>query len=259
MTEKSYIFFSGLALFLMVMPAALSAQTRIVAHRGYWKQNGAPQNSLQSLKNAIQAGFYGSEFDVLVTSDGIPVVHHDDKINGLLIEDTPYARLKELTLSNGEKLPTLGKYLETAKNTPGNTRLILEIKPHSTPEKESVAVNLIVKMVNESGLADRTDYISFSRHILKEIVRQVPGVRTAYLDGDLSPVQLKEMGCTGLDYPYRVLEKHPHWIKEAHDLGLDVNVWTVDRPEKMKELIGQQADFITTNRPLQLQALLDNR
>ena len=29
-----------------------------------------------------------------------------------------------------------------------------------------------------------------------------------------------------------MIKKHPEWIKEAHDLGLKVNVWTVDETEK---------------------------
>ncbi len=44
-----------------------------------------------------------------------------------------------------------------------------------------------------------------------------------------------------------VIKKHPEWIKEAHDLGLKVNVWTVDEAEEMKWLIEQKVDFITTN------------
>ena len=53
--------------------------------------------------------------------------------------------------------------------------------------------------------------------------------------------------------PGRCLDKkHPEWIKEAHDLGLKVNVWTVDETEEMKWLIEQKVDFITTNEPVVL-------
>ena len=46
------------------------------------------------------------------------------------------------------------------------------------------------------------------------------------------------------------------WIKEAHDLGLKVNVWTVDKAEDMKWLIDQKVDFITTNEPTVAQEIL---
>ena len=50
-----------------------------------------------------------------------------------------------------------------------------------------------------------------------------------------------------------MIKKHPEWIKEAHDLSLKVNVWTVDEVEDMKWLIEQKVDFITTNEPVILQ------
>lgn len=53
-----------------------------------------------------------------------------------------------------------------------------------------------------------------------------------------------------------VLRKHPQWVKEAHDLGLEVNVWTVDSEEDMKYFIGLGVDYITTDYPERLQALL---
>ena len=69
----------------------------------------------------------------------------------------------------------------------------------------------------------------------------------------MSPKELKELGAAGLDYHMGVIKKHPEWIKEAHDLGLKVNVWTVDEVEDMKWLIEQKVDFITTNEPVILQ------
>ena len=63
----------------------------------------------------------------------------------------------------------------------------------------------------------------------------------------------QELGAAGLDYHMGVIKKHPEWIKEAHELGLKVNVWTVDEVEDMKSLIEQKVDFITTNEPVILQ------
>lgn len=56
--------------------------------------------------------------------------------------------------------------------------------------------------------------------------------------------------------PASQIKKHPEWIKEAHDLGLKVNVWTVDKAEDMKWLIDQKVDFITTNEPTVAQEIL---
>ena len=46
-----------------------TAQTKVIAHRGYWKCEGSAQNSIASLTKAAEAKVYGSEFDVQLTKD----------------------------------------------------------------------------------------------------------------------------------------------------------------------------------------------
>lgn len=57
------------------------------------------------------------------------------------------------------------------------------------------------------------------------------------------------MGAAGADYGIWILQKHPEWIKQIHDLGMKVNVWTVDDEAGMKWCIDHGVDFITTNHP----------
>lgn len=226
-----------------------TAQTRVIAHRGYWNCEGSAQNSLASLKKAGAAGVYGSEFDVLVTADGVPVVNHDDSIQGVCIETSDYLRLKALKLKNGESLPSLQQYLEQAKALQG-IRLILEIKPHRRVVNEDRAVTAVLNLVKKYGLEERVEYISFSLNICKELIRRAPSAPVSYLRGDICPADLKKLGFSGLDYPYTVLEKHPDWIKKAHALGLTVNVWTVNDRARIESLIDRKVDFITTDDPL---------
>lgn len=137
------------------------------------------------------------------------------------------------------------------------TRLILELKSHKTPEQETRAVESIVKMVKDMGLENRMEYIAFSRHATKEFIRLTPkGTPVYYLEGDLSPKELKEWGCAGPDYHFSVFKRHPEWIKESHDLGMKVNAWTINDAKDMKWLIDHGVDFITTNVPVELQEIL---
>lgn len=69
------------------------AQNPIIAHRGAWKKEGLPQNSLASLRQAIKLGCAGSEFDIRITQDDSLVIVHDATHEGLFIESTPYAEL----------------------------------------------------------------------------------------------------------------------------------------------------------------------
>ncbi|MBQ4280294.1 MAG: glycerophosphodiester phosphodiesterase [Rikenellaceae bacterium] len=240
------------------IPASHASQpaTRVIAHRGYWKAEGAAQNSIRALQNAIRIGAYGSEFDVLVTADGVPVIHHDDRIGERRIEDTPYRELRSHRLSNGEKLPTLRQYLKTGAGQ-RDTRLILEMKAHSTPEKERQAARIILDEVRRSPAAPSVDYITFSKVMADEIVRLDPAARVYYLNGDLSPAAVKAAGYAGLDYHHGIMRQHETWFNEAHALGLEVNVWTVNDEPTMRWLIDHGADYITTDEPELLQSLLN--
>ena len=74
----------------------------IVAHRGFWncEQAGYAKNSLAALKCAQEAGFWGSEFDVNMTSDGVLLVYHDSYIEDKKIENNPYEAFKYYRLKN---------------------------------------------------------------------------------------------------------------------------------------------------------------
>lgn len=232
------------------------AQPKVIAHRGFWKTGGSAQNSIASLVKADSIGCYGSEFDVWLSKDDVPVVNHDPIFKGRIMQKSTSKKLAKVKLDNGEPLPTLKAYLEKALEHP-DIELILELKSHSTPERETQAAKMIVEMVKEYGLENRIQYIAFSLHATKEFIRLAPvGTPVYYLNGELSPKQLKEIGCAGLDYNLGVIRKNPGWIKEAHDLGLKVNVWTVNKEKDMEWLIAQGADFITTNEPVMLQELI---
>lgn len=239
----------------LLLSAYSAMGQEVIAHRGFWKTGGSAQNSIAALQKADSIGCYGSEFDVWLAADDQLVVNHDPIYKGKRMEKSTSATLTGLKLNNGEPLPTLAQYLQAAK--PLHTRLILELKEHSTPERETQAVEQIIALVKEYGLESRMEYISFSLHAIKEFVRLAPaGTPVYYLNGELTPQELKAMGCTGADYDYKVFRKHPEWIRQCHDLGLKVNAWTVNKPDDLQWLIDQKADFITTNEPLLLQELL---
>ncbi len=230
-------------------------KTKVIAHRGYWKTEGSAQNSIRSLECASEIGAYGSEFDVHLTADNVLVVYHDNDIQGKHIQSCRYDELKDLRLSNGERLPTLEQYLERARKL-RNIRLIFELKSHDTPERNREAARLSVQMVRRMKLVKRTDFISFDLDACKEFIRLCPRSEVSYLNGELSPMDLKELGFTGLDYHYKVLRSHPDWVKECKILGLTSNAWTVNDPEVVEEMIDMGIDFITTDLPEEMREII---
>ena len=223
-------------------------RTRVVAHRGFWMTEGSAQNSIASLLKADALGVYGVEFDVWLASDGVPVLNHDGWHYGYKVPDTPSSTLTTLKLENGETMPTLAQYLEAAKKT--KVELVLELKPHDTPEKETLAAETVVKMIDAYKLAKRVTYITFSRHAMEELIRLAPAkTPVLYLGNNISPEELQKLGATGGDYNYWVYQKNPSWLDYLKQAKMISNVWTVDKPTEMIWTIDNKVDFITTDRP----------
>lgn len=229
---------------------AMNAQTKIIAHRGYW-QTSPPttENSLAALKNAQNLQIYGSEFDVRMTKDGKLVINHDEHHGGMTIAETNFAVLRKIKLSNGEKFPTLKSYLKQGRKN-NTVKLIVEIKPAKTKQLEDEIVEKTLKLVHKLRIEDRCEFISFSKNICLEIERRHPEYIVQYLNGDLSPAEIKALKIDGIDYHYNIfLQKHPDWLSEAKSLGLITNAWTVNDENIFKSLQLQGIGFVTTNTP----------
>jgi glycerophosphoryl diester phosphodiesterase len=222
----------------------------VVAHRGAWKKNNLPENSIASLRHAIDLKLAGSEFDVWRTADDSLVINHDAHYNKLLIEETNYADLIKFKLSNGEKLPTLHEYITEGKKNNKYTLLVCEIKPSEiSKERGKLTALKTVETIKKLKAEKMTSYISFDYEILKQI-RQVDKVTSLqYLEGNKSPKEVKSDRISGIDFHYSVFQKHPEWIKEAKENNITLNVWTVNDSDIMDWIIENNFDYITTNEP----------
>lgn len=234
---------------------AACAQPKVIAHRGYWTTDGSAQNSLASFTKADAIGAFGSEIDVWLTADDQLVVNHDRLFKGVDMEKATFTEATAVKLDNGENLPSLDAYLQLVKSKP-STRLVLEMKSLSDLRREDLAAAKIVEALKCYELLDRTDIIAFSINACLAFKKLLPENKIYYLDGDLTPKKIRKLGLAGIDYSMKALRKHPEWVKQAHENGLEVNVWTVDSEEDMKYFIDLGVDYITTNQPEQLQALL---
>lgn len=101
-----------------------SKNVLVVMHRGDWRNY--PENSILSLKGAIEIGTDIVETDVSLTKDGIPVIMHDKTVDRTTtgkgdVSSFTLDSLKTLHLRNGYgvatiyKVPTLKEFMEVAK------------------------------------------------------------------------------------------------------------------------------------------------
>jgi len=226
------------------------ADNPIVAHRGAWKTQGHPQNSIASLRAAIELNCTGSEFDVRMTADDVLIVTHDKDYGELLIEENTYDELAKHVLPNGETLPTLEDYLTAGMTDNPSTGLVCELKPSSTEGRNEKMAAAVIDLVKSLGAEKHISYyISFSHKILTEIERMDPSANTLYLDGSIAPARLKKAGLTGLDYNIDKFRKKPHWIYEANSHDLVLNAWTVNDTVDIDWLLKNRFDLITTDEP----------
>ncbi|MFN8335332.1 MAG: glycerophosphodiester phosphodiesterase family protein [Cyclobacteriaceae bacterium] len=232
-------------------PGSLNfADNKTVAHRGAWKMDTLPQNSIASLRKAIALKAAGSEFDVRMTKDGVLVINHDPLYAEDTIELKTYAELSQHKLKNGEKLPTLEDYLRAGSRHNTSTRLVVEVKPSIVDKTQGVrAAEKAVAVVRELKVENRVVYISFDYAILKRIHAMDPKAITQYLTGDKTPAELKADGISGADYHLSVYRKNPDWIDQLKKDGMILNAWTVNTAEDMDWLLDQGFDFITTDQP----------
>ena len=246
-----------LAAAMLLAGGAVAAQPKVIAHRGYWTAPESAQNSIASFTKADAVGVFGSEIDVWLTADDKLIVNHDRVYKGtdINMEKSTLKEITSIVLPNGENIPTLDAYLRLVAAKP-NTRLILEMKSLSDLKREDLAAEKIVKALRKYNLLDRTDIIAFSINACLAFKKLMPDGRIFYLNGDLAPRSIKKLGLTGIDYSMSVLRKNPKWVEQAHKEGLEVNVWTVDTEEDMRYFIDLGVDYITTDYPERLQALL---
>ncbi|MBT2491108.1 glycerophosphodiester phosphodiesterase [Streptomyces sp. ISL-96] len=217
-----------------------------VAHRG--DPYRVRENTLASLRSAVERGADAVEIDVRLTRDGVPVLLHDDSLKRLwgherLLAGLTERDLRELTRGG---VPTLREALSAVDAH----RVMIDL-PGATPE----SVRTVVGVVHECGAGERAYYCGGTSAMLA--VRAAdPGAEIAMTWTTLTPP-----GAALLD------AVKPHWLNyrfglvsrdltdRVHRDGLLVSAWTADTGRTMRRLIGRGVDSITTNRIDVLQAL----
>lgn len=249
-----------LAILAVATAFAVSAQYKapqIVANGGYHKSpaSGA-KNTISALKAAQKLKIYASECDVNLTKDGEVLVvqsgwHPNRKASPKAdVQRSTLEKMLTVPYANGEYISTLEDFLKRAKKKPA-TKLLLDLKSQATPQRETELVEAVIAIVDQMGMQNNVEYLAAHPWVCYELTKKAPeGSKIAYLSGNYTPEYCKGMGCIGIDYHINILRKRAKWIKEAHKLGLTVNVWTVNKEADIRWCIENGVDFITTDEPV---------
>ena len=209
---------------------------------------------------------------------------------GRLKPRTRYARrYPEQKAADGQRIPTLHEViLLYTQQCPGPVELWVEIKttpekPELTPAPETVSEK-VVRVFREANISDRARILSFDWRNLAHVQKIAPDIPTVYLSLEgvrLNNIQPGRPGpspwMAGLDIddfagsiphavqaaggrywaPYYKHVTRDH-IQTAHQLGIQVYVWTPDSRAAMERLIEIGVAGIITNRPDILKSIIDH-
>lgn len=234
--------------------------TKIIAHRGAWKEFNLPENSIAALQKAIEIKSFGSEFDVRRTLDGKLVVNHDPTHFGDTIELKTYAALNEKKLSNGEDLPLLQDYFKKGTASNHHTLLICEIKAALLSNTTSqLTASETVELAKQLGIENRIIYISFDFEVLQTIKTLRPGATVLYLENNRTLEQIMAAKFNGINFNYAQFLGNPSIAANAKKLHLMLGSWTVNKDEDFNHLLEQGIQYITTNFPERYLMQLDHK
>ena len=227
-------------------------ETKIIGHRG--GAAGYPENTLASFKKAVELGADGVEFDVQLTEDNEVVVIHDELIDRTmtdtgLVRDYKLSELKDMSAGEyyssdfkDEKIPTLREVLEVVSDLE-----IINIELKNFLDYPGLEEK-VLKLVDEFGIMDKVIISSFNHQSLQKIKKLQPEIKT----GALLMARLINPADYAFKRGFNALNLHfltadSDIIEKAHFMGLDLNVYTVNQPEKLVELAAAGVDMIITD------------
>lgn len=240
--------------------AGLTAENvTLISHRGM--SIYAPENTVEAAEESAHAGYKYVEFDVRRTLDGVWVLMHDSDIDRTTngkgeISSLTYKQLLRFNIdgNKAEKygrvtVPTLEDMLVTCSEnvlTP-----VIEIKQDGTEHIPEL-------MRITSDLCNKCMFITFDREQAELIYSTIAQGRTKlhpdnvtvmWLTNDLDSETLQtaksntEIGVSFNGNKAGTAEE----IKSFTDAGINLAVWTINEPERLRELYDLGIRYFTTD------------
>lgn len=211
-----------------------------VAHRG--DPYRFRENTVDSLRSALDQGADAVEFDVRLTRDGVPVLLHDATLKRLWEQERPLAALSAAEvhgLTDGG-VPTLAEALAVTEGS----RVMIDLP--GSPDVR--AVRRVMDVVRECAAQERVYYCADAPAMLA--VRAAdPSAEIALTWKTLAPPRpalLAAVRPRWLNYRFALVDRQ--LTARVHRDGCLLSVWTPDTRRSMRRLLDTGVDSITTNR-----------
>jgi len=236
------------------------------AHRG--GASAWPENTMPAFQGAVDLGYRYIETDVHATRDGVLLAFHDDKLDRVtdrtgVIAEMDYADVKQARVDGREPIPLMAELLSAWP----------EVRINIDPKRDNAAGPLI-RLLTDMNAIDRVCVTAFSGRRTAGI-RAALGPRLCTGMGPMSTSRLRfsswsgplgfvwggfAEGCAQIpmrQYGIRLVDRA--LVDRAHELNLQVHVWTIDDPAEMRRLIDAGVDGLMTDEPALLKTVLIER
>ena len=256
--------------FLLISTSVMAQKVQITAHRG--ASGYAPENTLSSVKKALEIGVDRIEMDVQQTSDGVVVVLHDKTLDRTTnakgkVGKMTFKELQDVKAYGkfeaefpDEPIPTLEQVFELMD---GSTEFVIEIKAGNKtyPGIEDNVVALIHQYKAEKWALVH----SFNERVLKHIHKHHPEIRlqklfVSYSGGIMVDFKLHVVKLSKYNYVegfgISLSGTNKKLIEKIHAMGKIVHVWTVNKEEDMRQMIDLGVNGLISNYPDKAKGLL---
>ena len=202
-----------------------------------------PENTLRSFVAAQQAGLDVIELDLHLSKDGALVVMHDADVDRTTDGTGPIAEktleeLRALDAGRGERVPVFEDVLNAVR------------VPLQAEIKDVQAARALAEVMHRRDLVSRVEVSSFHDEAVAEIVRLVPGVRTALI-GSRYGVDIVdravEAGAATVCLNIRRLTLEV--VEQARKADLRIIGWVVNTQDHLRLVRALGLDGATTDYP----------
>lgn len=222
----------------------------ITAHKG--NVIIAIENTLEALEIAAEQGAHYAEIDIQQSKDGQLFLFHDTNLKRIAginkpIKNLTYDEISKIDISfygggklKGSKIPLLKDAIILAKDK--DIKLNIELKTNTN--NETVAKEL-VSILEEYNFIYNCVVTSFNYDLLQEVKKINPRVKIGYLmyliKGDLNKLNVDFISIEETIATKKIID-------DAHTLGMEVHIWTVNDKDNIERFINLGVDNIITDQ-----------
>jgi glycerophosphoryl diester phosphodiesterase len=229
---------------------------KVIGHRG--AMGYEPENTLRSIRKALELGVDAIEVDVFVLPTGELVVTHDLMVDRTTnghgyVADLSFSELRALDAGKGERIPTLA---EVVSEIDQRVPLMIELKGFGVA---APVAHTIKQFLRRGWQADRFIVVSYNHHELKGFKTLMPHIgigaciEALPLDYAAFAEELHASAIAPANY-----HMTKEFVDDAHRRGLAIYVWFYDQVDHHEihrlEKIG--VDFVYSDAPDQTRELI---